>query len=75
MITTVNPKGQVTIPQPLRERYPFPPGTKVVWLERDGDLVPKPLLLVEQLRGRFQGGALTATLLEERARDRQHEDG
>ena len=75
MITTVNPKGQVTIPEPLRQRYGFPPGTKVVWLERNGDLVPKPLLSVEQLRGRFQGGAPIATLLEERARDRKHEDG
>ncbi|MHB1523449.1 MAG: AbrB/MazE/SpoVT family DNA-binding domain-containing protein [Candidatus Dormibacteria bacterium] len=75
MVTTVNPKGQVTIPEPLRNRYGFPPGTKVVWLERGGDLVPKPLLSVEQLRGRFHGGTLTATLLKERARDRKREDG
>ena len=75
MITTVNPKGQVTIPEPLRDRYGFPPGTKVVWLERDGDLIPKPLLSVEQLRGRFKGGELTTMRREERARDRKHEDG
>ena len=31
MITTVNPKGQGTIPEPLRDRYGFAPGTKVVW--------------------------------------------
>jgi len=74
MITTVNPKGQVTIPEPLRDRYGFPPGTKVVWLERDGDIIPKPLLSVEQLRGRFKGGELTKMLLEERNRDREHED-
>ena len=75
LITTVNRKGQVTIPESLRDRYGFPPGTKVVWLERDGDLIPKPLLSVEQLRGRFKGVELTALLLEERARDRTHEDG
>lgn len=75
MITTVNPKGQVTIPEPLRDRYGFAPGTKVVWLERDGDLIPKPLLSVDQLRGSFKGHDLTAALLEERARDRLHEDG
>ena len=75
MITTVNRKGQVTIPESLRDRYGFPPDTKVVWLERDGDLIPKPLLSVEQLRGRFKGEELTAMLLEERARDRTHEDG
>ena len=75
MITTVNRKGQVTIPESLRDRYGFPPGTKVVWLERNGDLIPKPLLSVKQLRGRFKGDMLTAILLEERARDRTHEDG
>ena len=75
MITTVNPKGQVTIPEPLRERYGFPPGTKVVWLERDGDLIPKPLLSLDQLRGRFKGAGLTDALREERTRDRTHEDG
>lgn len=74
MITTVNPKGQVTIPETLRDRYGFLPGTKVVWLERDGDLIPKPLLPVEQLRGRFKGSELTRRLLEERARDRQREN-
>ena len=75
MITTVNRKGQVTIPKSLRDRHGFPPSTKVVWLDRDGDLIPKPLLSVEQLRGRHKGEELTAMLLEERVRDRTHEDG
>jgi AbrB family looped-hinge helix DNA binding protein len=77
MITTVNPKGQVTIPEPLRERYGFPPGTKVVWLERDGDLIPKPLLSVDELRGRYRptSGRLSESLLAESARDRADEDG
>ena len=75
MITTVNRKGQVTIPKSLRAYCGFPPGTKVVWLERDGDLIPKPLLSVEQLRDRFKGDELTAMLLDERDRDRTHEDG
>jgi hypothetical protein len=61
--------------EPLRQRYGFPPGTKVVWLERDGDLIPKRLLSLEQLRGRFQGGELTKILLKERALDREHEHG
>jgi hypothetical protein len=47
----------------------------VVWLEREGDLIPKPLLSVEQLRGRFKGAELVAMLLEERSRDLRHEDG
>lgn len=75
MITTVSPKGQVTIPGPLRDRYGFPPGTKVVWFERDGELIPKPLLSVEQLAGRYRSGgkSLGQTLLSERAKDREQE--
>ncbi len=77
MITTVNPKGQVTIPEPLRARYGFPPGTKVLWLERDGDLIPRPLLTLDLLHGRFRSmtGRLTDALLAERALDREREDG
>ena len=68
-------EGTGPLPESLRDRYGFPPGTKVVWLERDGDLIPKPLLSVEQLHGRFEGGELAAMLLEERGRDRTHQDG
>ena len=75
MITTVNPKGQGTIPEPLRDRYGFAPGTKVVWAGVRRRPHPQPLLSVEQLRGRFKAGELTAMLLEERARDRTHADG
>ncbi len=75
MVTTVDPKGQVTIPEPLRDRYGFTPGAKVVWLGRAGDLIFKPLLSAETVWGRFQGRELTAMLLEDRARDRKHEDG
>lgn len=46
ILTTVNRKEQVSIPDSLRDRYGFRPGTKVVWLERDGDSIPKPLLSV-----------------------------
>ncbi|MDA8314411.1 MAG: hypothetical protein M0010_04440 [Actinomycetota bacterium] len=70
-----DPEGQFTIAEPLRDRYGFPPGTKVVWLERDGDLIPEPLLSVERLRGRFKGVELATMLPEERARDRRHERG
>lgn len=71
MIFTVNPKEQVTIPEPPQRRYGFSPGTKVVRLECDGDLIPKPVLSIEQLCGRINGSELTGLLLEERARDRK----
>jgi len=34
MITTVNRKGQVTIPKSLRDRYGFPPGGLVGRIRR-----------------------------------------
>jgi AbrB family looped-hinge helix DNA binding protein len=75
--TTVNTKGQVTIPEPLRSKYGFPPGTKVVWIERDGDLIPRPLKGLWALRGAYKARegqtSLTAALLEERKRDRERE--
>lgn len=74
-VTTVNPKGQATIPEPPGERSGSPPGTKGVWRERDGDLLPKSLPAVEQLRGRFQVGVLTAAPPGECAAARKHEDG
>lgn len=78
MTTTVNTKGQVTIPEPLRRKYGFPPGTKVVWIERDGELIPRPVMAVRDLRGylRPKPGerSLTAALLEERRAERERED-
>lgn len=77
-VTTVNPKGQVTIPEPLRTKYGFPPGTKVIWIERDGHIVPQRLLALTELRGYFKlrSGERPPTqeLLEERRKDRERED-
>ncbi len=78
MTTTVNTKGQVTIPEPLRSKYGFPPGTKVVWIERDGELIPRPVLPLRRLNGylRPEPGqqSLTAALLDERKSERERED-
>ena len=35
----ISERGQVTIPQALRERYGFLPDTEVEFVERDGELV------------------------------------
>lgn len=35
MATTVNSRGQVTIPEQLRSNYGFAPGTKVMWIEQE----------------------------------------
>jgi AbrB family looped-hinge helix DNA binding protein len=78
MITTVNTKGQVTIPEPLRRRYGFPPGTRVIWIERDGELVPRPLPSLQEIREILRPGPdeppLTELLLAERRIERERED-
>ena len=77
-VTTVNPKGQVTIPEPLRTKYGFPPGTKVVWIERDGQIYPQRLLTLDEMQGMFKPkpGEKSATeeLLKERRADREREE-
>lgn len=79
MVTTVNPKGQVTIPGPLRSRYGFAPGTLVAWIERDGELIPKPVSGVDALCGSLPRVAgrpsLAQQLLLDRAAQREREDG
>ncbi|HVA20546.1 MAG TPA: AbrB/MazE/SpoVT family DNA-binding domain-containing protein [Candidatus Micrarchaeia archaeon] len=79
MVTTVNPKGQVTIPGALRARYGFPPGTKVAWIEREGELIPRPVRSIDHLVGavvRDPGRLSLATqLLRDRHAEREREDG
>lgn len=77
-VTTVNPKGQVTIPEPLRAKYGFPPGTRVIWIERGGDLIPRPQVPPPMLRGflaaRQGERRLTTAILEDRRESRARED-
>lgn len=78
-VTTVNPKGQVTIPEPLRTKYGFPPGTKVIWIEREGEIIPHPLLSISQLRGYLKRRpgepSLAEEIIAEHRAEREREDG
>jgi AbrB family looped-hinge helix DNA binding protein len=78
MATTVTTKGQVTIPEPLRSKYGFLPGTKVMWIERDGEIIPRPVLSVQTLYGYLRPPAgehtLTSMLLDERRSEREREE-
>lgn len=51
--TTVSGKGQVVIPSEIRAHLGIQPGTKVVMLERDGELVlvPRTKALLGRLKG------------------------
>ncbi|MGH7911198.1 MAG: AbrB/MazE/SpoVT family DNA-binding domain-containing protein [Candidatus Dormibacteraceae bacterium] len=77
-VTTVNPKGQVTIPEEIRARYGFAAGTKVAWIERDGHAIPVALIGHRSLRGRLTPSlgatSLQAILAAERRADRARED-
>ncbi|MHB1893850.1 MAG: AbrB/MazE/SpoVT family DNA-binding domain-containing protein [Candidatus Dormibacteria bacterium] len=79
VVTTVNPKGQVTIPGPLRVRYGFPPGTKVAWIEREGELIPRPVRTIDGLVGAVAPDpgrrSLADQLLRDRHAEREREDG
>jgi AbrB family looped-hinge helix DNA binding protein len=78
MTTTVDAEGRVTIPAPLRSKYGFTSGTPVVWIERDGELILRPMMPMRDLHGslRTESGepSLTALLLTERQRDRDREE-
>jgi AbrB family looped-hinge helix DNA binding protein len=71
-IIKVAVKGQIVIPAELRKRYHITKGTRVMIIERDGEIILKPLLSnpIEEAMGMFEGGesALEA-LLADRAEE------
>ncbi len=62
--TTV--KGQVVIPAEIRKKYHITTGTEVIVVDRNGEIVLKPLLKepIKEARGKFKGmeSALKALL-------------
>jgi AbrB family looped-hinge helix DNA binding protein len=80
-VSKVSPKGQVTIPEPLRARMGVEPGSRVVWVEDRGSVSVRPLVPIDQLAGRFgpqpggEGRPLGEALLEQRAADARSEAG
>ncbi|MBI5286112.1 MAG: AbrB/MazE/SpoVT family DNA-binding domain-containing protein [Deltaproteobacteria bacterium] len=71
--TTV--KGQVVIPAEIRRKYHITKGTKVVIIEKGGEIILKPLLKepVKEARGRFkEGGSALKILLEDRREEAKH---
>jgi antitoxin PrlF len=70
MATTVTSKGQVTVPQKVRERLGIVPGSKVEFeLADDGRVVmtkvdpDKPVSRFEKLRGRLGSGINTDEIM------------
>jgi len=67
MTHRIGAKGQVVIPQRLRERQGLSPGTYVVFEERRDGVLVKAEPVVHELRGRYRGSGMASKLLEDRA--------
>jgi len=71
-IVTATEKGQVVIPAKIRKRYHITKGTKVIILDKDDQIILKPLLKepIKQARGIFKRGASALNVL---MKDRREE--
>ena len=78
MVTTiVTAKGQVVIPSRVRRHLNIKKGTKLCVIEKEGDIVLKPLTreYFEKMAGILgTKGKLLNALLEERAQEKRRED-
>ena len=76
-MATVTSKGQLVVPVRLRRKYGISRGTRVRFLDRDGELVMQPITAayIRSIRGLLESKtSVTRELLAERARDRARED-
>ncbi len=75
--STMTTKGQIVVPAKLRKRYGLKPGTKVYFIEHDGEIVFQPVTkeYLKSIHGMLTSDtSATKELLKERARDREHEE-
>ena len=74
-IVRTTEKGQVVIPAEIRKRYHIVKGTKMIVLDKNGQIILKPVLQepVKDARGIFKKGpsALKA-LIEDRREESKH---
>ncbi len=70
-IVTATEKGQVVIPAKIRKRYHITKGTKVIILDKNDQIIIKPLLKepIKQARGIFKRGASALNVLMENRRE------
>ena len=77
MQTIATTKGQIVIPAPLRRKYGIKKGTRIHISEENGRIILQPITpdLVRRLRGSLKGSGILQSLMAERARDLEREDG
>jgi AbrB family looped-hinge helix DNA binding protein len=74
---TMTSKGQIVVPAKLRKRYGLRPGVKVYFIERNDEILFQPLTkeTIQGVHGLLASEtSVTKELLQERARDREHEE-
>jgi AbrB family looped-hinge helix DNA binding protein len=74
----VTTKGQLVIPARIRRRFGIKAGTRIRFLERDGEIVLQPVTsaAIRGLCGILKSDSpVTVDLVNERARDREREEG
>ncbi len=73
----VTTKGQLVVPAKIRRRYGIKPGTKVYFIERNGEIVFQPVTkdYIRSVCGMLRSdSSVTKELLRERAKDKRLED-
>ena len=73
----VTTKGQLVIPAEIRRKYGIKPGTKVYFVERNGEIVFHPATkdYVRSVCGMLKSdSSATKELLKERAKDKRSEN-
>ena len=73
MAHRVGPKGQVVIPNALRDELGIEAGDEVSFWRHDDHVAVRPASQRRALRGRFEGSALVDALATDREADRQRE--
>jgi len=78
-ISTMTSKGQVVIPSAIRRRHGIKKGTKLIFLEKNGELIIKPVddEYFSQFIGILKGGgkALKALQYEHRKENEEENSG
>jgi AbrB family looped-hinge helix DNA binding protein len=74
---TMTSKGQIVVPARLRRRYGLKPGVKVYFIERENEILFQPLTgeYIRSVHGMLTSKtSVTQELLQERAKDKGHEE-
>ena len=73
---TPTAKGQIVIPVALRRKLGITAKTKIRVYEEDGRVILQPITReqIRRVRGMFKGSGMLASLIEDRAWEREQEE-